>query len=334
MTHTPILPPSSTEEEASADFVAISAGNDHSLALLSNGALKAWGRDNYGQVSGTPLDNNFVAISCGSVSNLALRVDGTIVGWGYNHDGVISGIPEGSFVAIALRGGRAVALKADGSIVQWPNAADPAVEGPFIAISDGAQPIGIALEDPFNYTRPTDTARWAPEPDGHGLLDKETNLIWGFGANEVNHYLTGSGTNMSWSWAQSMPILTPSGASTPTAYSEFSNKFFTRNDTDWRLPTLEEMQAANSAGLVRFLDASPRPGFQRLGYIGSSSLVGQCWCCSSTLQRKNIGWWLNFETGETWAASGSFLNYIPVRPGPAVSPPPTDGGGKGGGGKK
>jgi hypothetical protein len=316
------------------EFEAISAGSYHSLALLNDGSIEAWGRDNYRQVTDTPVGNNFIAISGGGWSNLALRGDGTIVGWGYDqhrfHDypGVLSGIPtEGGFVAISISGGLAMALKADGSIVQWPKPADPAVHGSFIAVHEGAAPIGIAEANPFNPSRPVDpTGRFKPVAEG--LLDTTTNLIWGFGSNEVNFYLKDGGYGLTWQYAQTLPIVDLDGNIT---YQDFSNKFFGRNDKDWRLPTIEEMQAAYVADLIDYLDASPRPGFQRLGYIGTSNPVAQRTCCSSTKRTRDSGWWLNFETGESFSAMGSYPNYIAVRPATA----PTDGGGvKGGGGKK
>ncbi|MEX2236107.1 MAG: hypothetical protein WEB00_01035, partial [Dehalococcoidia bacterium] len=78
---------------ADPDVVAIAAGNSHSLALLADGTLRAWGLDNFGQLgdgvgnssTGTPVavsgfalpaDPDVVAIAAGNSHSLALLADG------------------------------------------------------------------------------------------------------------------------------------------------------------------------------------------------------------------------------------------------------------------
>lgn len=79
-------------------IISISAGNDHALALLNDGTVWAWGRDNCGQLgNGKVGDNestntptkvldlyNTVAISAGGDYSLALDKDGTVWAWGDN----------------------------------------------------------------------------------------------------------------------------------------------------------------------------------------------------------------------------------------------------------
>lgn len=171
---------------------------------------------------------------------------------------------------------------------------------------------------------------WPVDPTGRfvqvqeGLLNTTTGLVWGFGADEVNAYLRGHGTGMSWEFAQMLPVLAPDGS--VTTYPEFSNWFFDRTDADWRLPAIEEMKAVYQAGLINYLDASPLPGFQSLGLFGGFDppLSTQCWSGSKsgvftypfTGEKLGVGWWLDFKTGEADKLHSSKVNYVPVRGAP------------------
>ena len=96
------------------DFVAVSGGHWHSLALRVDGSLVSWGI-----ISEAPSGNDFVAIASGSGHNLALKTDGSLAAWGGTAYGKTD-VPEGNdFVAIAARAEHNLALKADGSIVAW-----------------------------------------------------------------------------------------------------------------------------------------------------------------------------------------------------------------------
>lgn len=81
------------------EFIAIAAGDFHSLALNSDGTVWAWGRNGEGelgdgsnvvsrlapvQVSGL---TGVVAIAAGSNHSLALKSDGSVWGWGTNGSG-------------------------------------------------------------------------------------------------------------------------------------------------------------------------------------------------------------------------------------------------------
>ncbi len=75
--------------------VAISAGQGHALALLSDGTVWGWGDNAYGQLgNGTftsrpfaarlDLDGVIVAIGTGKYHSVAIKNDGTVWTWGYN----------------------------------------------------------------------------------------------------------------------------------------------------------------------------------------------------------------------------------------------------------
>jgi alpha-tubulin suppressor-like RCC1 family protein len=129
------------------DFVAIAAGDAHSLALKSDGSLVGWGTG----CSPPPDGNDFVAIAAGGRDpqtlrimgySLGLKSDGSILRWGVDEHFVHSAPPDGNdFVAIAAGGGQSLALKADGSIVGWGNnssgKATPPDGNDYVAIAAG-----------------------------------------------------------------------------------------------------------------------------------------------------------------------------------------------------
>lgn len=82
-----------------SNFVAVSCGYNHSLALTADGAVFGWGTNDGGQATGVPTKEepydssglvkvaglpltNVVAIAAGQEYSLALRKDGTVVAWG------------------------------------------------------------------------------------------------------------------------------------------------------------------------------------------------------------------------------------------------------------
>ena len=69
---------------------ALAAGGWHSLALLANGTVGAWGLNDYGQCT-IPAELRVpgaaVAIASGAKHSLAMKADGTVVAWGRNDYG-------------------------------------------------------------------------------------------------------------------------------------------------------------------------------------------------------------------------------------------------------
>jgi alpha-tubulin suppressor-like RCC1 family protein len=136
--------------------LAVSAGYEHSLALLSNGTVAAWGDDEWGQlgngtttlasstptlvlgVSGTGVLSSVKAIAAGELHSLALLSNGTVVAWGHNSAGELgngtmtaysstpvpvkgvggSGVLSG-VVAIAAGAQDSLALLSNGTVVAW-----------------------------------------------------------------------------------------------------------------------------------------------------------------------------------------------------------------------
>jgi alpha-tubulin suppressor-like RCC1 family protein len=130
--------------------VAVAAGEWHALALLPDGTVRAWGRNNEGEVGLRPGDGvlyapnevsgveHAVAIAAGKESSLALLEDGTVLYWGAGTEGMpgtgtllrrgmagkgiydpvkVKGLTDP--VAIAAGGTFLLALERDGGVMQW-----------------------------------------------------------------------------------------------------------------------------------------------------------------------------------------------------------------------
>ena len=132
-------------------FSTISNGQNHTLAVKTDGTVWAWGDNNYGklgngtacyacigstpvQVTGPDLSSGAIAVAAGESHSLAIKSDGSLWAWGYNSywqlgDGTtenrwspvpVTGMGPGSGV-IAAAGGtfHSLALKSDGSVWAW-----------------------------------------------------------------------------------------------------------------------------------------------------------------------------------------------------------------------
>lgn len=128
----------------------ISAVNTQTIALMNNGTVYAWGRNQYGQLGNvtncgtddpnpTPLEveglTGVVQVSTNGAHTVALKDDGTVYAWGYNRYGQLGNatnsgtntptptplqVTEFMGVIQVIAGGYyTVALKADGTVWAW-----------------------------------------------------------------------------------------------------------------------------------------------------------------------------------------------------------------------
>lgn len=134
----------------------VAAGNEHSLALLSDGRVLAWGRNQYGQLGdGTNVNRNLpvfvldpvedkplegmvqIASYADADSSFALLRDGRLLAWGYNWYGTlgdasrtnrarpvfVKGIGGTEYLTgvlqVAPGGCHTLALLSDGRVAVW-----------------------------------------------------------------------------------------------------------------------------------------------------------------------------------------------------------------------
>jgi len=107
---------------------AIAAGDQHALALKSDGSVVAWGNNTFGQITLPAGLTDVVAIAAGGHVSGAVKRDGTVLLWGDGVGGVTT--PPAGLTGVrqlAIGGGsvgrtyHALALKADGTVVAWGN---------------------------------------------------------------------------------------------------------------------------------------------------------------------------------------------------------------------
>ncbi|NCW27090.1 MAG: hypothetical protein EBV83_02140, partial [Verrucomicrobia bacterium] len=119
-----------TPNTATSNVVMIAAGEEHFLALKSNGQVVAWGRglSDTGNVPelgqslvSSDASSGVVAVAAGDYHSLALRGDGRVVAWGWNNYGQIGVPAQASNGVVAIAAGRytSFALKSDGTLVGW-----------------------------------------------------------------------------------------------------------------------------------------------------------------------------------------------------------------------
>ena len=135
-----------TDTVPGVTFTQISTGNDHSLAMGSDGNTYAWGNSSSGQVGdGTKVERRrpvivqaptlvtFTQVSAGYYHSLALDSDGKAYGWGDNYDGAVGDgttteritpvpvqMPAGiTFTQVSGGGYHSLALGSNGKIYSW-----------------------------------------------------------------------------------------------------------------------------------------------------------------------------------------------------------------------
>lgn len=168
----------------------------------------------------------------------------------------------------------------------------------------------------------------------YGTKDNATGLVWGHLSAHTITFLGYPEGSHDWHDAVAL-LLKTDGGTVLTDYQTFSNTWYTRTDSDWRLPSLDEVSTAVQHGLIPVWDISPASGVQ--------TLASDPWWWNvlvwTTTQGKNWAYGLKAYygayLGDTYAdgtppsirlSENSGARYVPVRGVPAVAP--TKGGGK------
>jgi len=217
------------------DVVAIAAGDDHTLALKSDGTVWAWGRNANGQLgngttssSKTPVQvhapegvagylSDIVAVSGGQYHSLALKSDGTVWAWGGNTSGMlgdgttetksvpvqVTG-PEGAgnltdVVAIAVNDSQSFAIRSDKTLWAWGNSYNGELSYSDTQITTPRQ-VRASWSDYLTDVVAITTG------GNHSIAMKSDGTLWAFGENNDGQLGYGTRT-FSWGTAYtSLPI--------------------------------------------------------------------------------------------------------------------------------
>ena len=134
----------------------ISCGDAHSCAVKSDGAIKCWGANNYGQAPPVAPEGTFKQVSSGRRHTCALKTDGKIICSGSN-DNIThwqptgqAKPPDGTFLQVSAGGYHTCGLRSDSVVLCWGNnrfgQAEPP-QGRFVQVSAGARHTCGILDD-------------------------------------------------------------------------------------------------------------------------------------------------------------------------------------------
>ncbi len=186
------------------DWVTVSAGRAHALALKADGSLWGWGYNTYYQLFGGPPGdkfspthmgteyNDWVAVAAGGDHSLGLRADGSLwssgansfgqCGLGYPSEKIVGPAQVGTdtnWAAIAAGAGTSLAIKTDGSLWSWGNNSSAQLGLGTSDTSPHPTPAQVLIEGGANYD-------WMAISVGfnHCLGLKADGTLWGWGINQ------------------------------------------------------------------------------------------------------------------------------------------------------
>lgn len=183
---------------ATNDWLSVSNGNSHTMALKSDGTLWAWGNNGNGQLGDGSnadkhtreqigLDNRWVSVVAGSGHTVALKCDGTLWAWGSNGNGQLGDgttadkwtpVQVGTdtnWTSISTGASHTLALKTNGSLWAWGNNGNG-------QIGDGTT--GTQRYSPVQIG--TDT-KWTAILGGAAFTValKAVGTLWAWGSNSI-----------------------------------------------------------------------------------------------------------------------------------------------------
>ena len=154
--------------ETALEPKAISAGANHSCAIIADNEAVCWGNNDDNQ-SAPPPQEEFIAVSAGAAHSCGITADNEAVCWGSNDDNRSAPPPQEEFIAISAGGDHSCGITADNKAVCWGNNDDnrsAPPQGEFIAVSAGAaHSCGITADNDPVCWGSDENGRSSPTPD-------------------------------------------------------------------------------------------------------------------------------------------------------------------------
>ncbi len=192
-----------------SDIIDISASDDHSLALKSDGTVWAWGSNKDGQLGDKTGANRstfaiqvselseVIAVSAGVKHSLALKKDGDVWAWGSNKYGQlgdnsttdrptpvkVSDISD--VIAVSAGAFHSLALKSDGAVWAWGSN----TKG---QLGDGTT---TGRQIPVEVSGLSDVAAVSAGNEYNLALKSDGTAVWAWGANAKGQLGDGTTTN-------------------------------------------------------------------------------------------------------------------------------------------
>ena len=308
--HTPVQVKGPGGEGYLTDVIAVSAGDDFSLALKRDGTVWAWGVNYNGQLGDgttterhTPVQvkgpggegylTDVIAVSAGDDFSLALKSDGTVWAWGYNGNAEGNGqLGDGTTAerhtpvqvkgpggegyltdVIAVSAGNAfsLALKSDGTVWAWGDNSDGQLgDG---TTTDRHTPVQVKGPNGEGYL--TGVVAISAGKELHSLALKQNGTVWAWGINAFG--ALGDGTTTS----QKTPVqaqISGVGCAT-TTYSARITSLYDVTDARCGHSVVLKVRVKNTGSSPLPSDAEVRfwvdgPNWSGDHWVGSASVAG------------------------------------------------------------
>ncbi len=312
------------------NVIAIAAGDRHSMALLSNGQIRAWGANESGQLGdGTNNQrrvpttittlNGMTRIAAGGSHSLAIKFDGTAWGWGANGFGQLgigtnanSSTPvqimslDNTVGLIAAGENHSLAVKSGGALFSWGSNLNS-------QLGDGAS---TNRNTPFAVATPTSVTAISAGARHSAAINNTGRLyVWGdnafgqVGNKSGNYNPQAGGTNVLQGASQISTYAQAAGSSTGTS-STSGSAVIEINEiaTGYDFKTLTIGNAGNALG--KFKNQALTDAITSIDLsVSGSGFSLQSTDCTMTL---NAGSECNFTLGFTPGVAGDAVGELQV----------------------
>jgi len=265
------------------NITAIAAGSAHSLALVRDGTVRAWGNNGNGQATVPAGLTNVVMVAAGRAHSLALRGNGTVAAWGINTSGQRT-VPAGlaNVVAVAAGWNHNLAVCSNGTVVAWGSNSGgqtnvPAGLSNVVMVAAGSAHSLALCRDGTVVAWGTNSSGQADVPAGLG------NVVAIAAGSAHNVALYGNGTVVAWGGNSGGQTNVPPGLTNVVAVAagDAHSLALCRDGTVVAWGTNSSGQATVPAGLTNVVAVAGGTNYSLVLLAGSSQLQDGLVCSTN-----------------------------------------------------